>query len=274
MDPATLIGILVVLIGLLVGVLLEGGNPIAFLNIPAFFIVLVGTAGVTLASVRLTAFFRIPGLIVKAIKSERAIDDGEAATTIVRLAERARREGVLAIEDDVAEVPDPFLRKGLQMVVDGTDPEFVNDVLRAEIDGMAERHRRGYSMFNVAGGFAPTLGILGTVMGLVHVLEKLEDPGSLGPAIATAFIATLYGVGVANVFLLPVANKLKSLSEEEAGQRELIVEGILALQAGENPRVIGDKLAAYLPPAAAAAREPARNGEESDVVPLPEREAA
>lgn len=249
MDPATLIGILLALIGLLVAVILEGGNPLAFLNLPSFFIVFVGTAGVTMASVRLKGFANVPRLIVKGLKSARGMDGSEVVGTLVRLAERARREGLLAIEEDLAEVPDPFLRKGLQMVVDGTDPEVVRDVLRADIDGMAERHRRGYTMFLTAGGFSPTLGIIGTVMGLVHVLEQLADPNELGPSIAVAFIATLYGVAAANVFYLPMANKLKALSEEELELRELAVDGILAIQAGENPRIIGEKLASYLPPA-------------------------
>ena len=248
MDPATLIGILIVLIALALGVTLEGGHLIAYLNLPAFMIVMVGTAGVTLAGVRMRGFMKIPVLILKALKSRKAADGAETADTIVRLADRARRDGLLAIEDDVAELPDPFLRKGFQLVVDGSDPEVVRDVLQADIDGMASRHRQGAALFSNAAGYSPTLGILGTVLGLVHVLEQLEDPGKLGPAIATAFIATLYGVGAANVFYLPIANKLKALSTEEIEQRELVLEGILAVQAGENPRIIGEKLRSYLPP--------------------------
>jgi chemotaxis protein MotA len=168
---------------------------------------------------------------------------------LVGFAERARREGLLALDEEVAELDDEFTRKGLQLVVDGTDPELVREILENEIDGMIGRHQAAVSPFEKAGGFAPTMGIIGTVMGLVHVLENLDAPATLGPAISGAFIATLYGVGSANVVFLPTANKLKSMSAEEIELRSMTLEGILSIQAGDNPRVVADKLLSFIPPA-------------------------
>jgi chemotaxis protein MotA len=141
------------------------------------------------------------------------------------------------------------MRKGMQLVVDGTDPEVVREILEAELDGMAARHKAGSQPFVQAGGFAPTLGILGTVMGLVHVLENLDKPETLGHSIAGAFIATLYGVGAANVVFLPIGNRLKVLAEQEQEVKTMTIEGILALQAGENPRLVADRLMTFVPPA-------------------------
>jgi chemotaxis protein MotA len=168
---------------------------------------------------------------------------------MVTLADKARRDGLLALEDDLAEVEDDFTRKGVQLVVDGTDSDLVRAILLSEIDGMAARHKANAHVFATAGGFAPTLGIIGTVLSLVHVLENLSSPATLGHSIAGAFIATLYGVGSANLVFLPVANKLKELAAEELVYREMQLEAILSIQAGDNPRMLGEKLETFLAPA-------------------------
>ena len=185
---------------------------------------------------------------------------------LVGYAERARRDGLLALEEELEQIDDEYLKKGLQLVVDGTDPDLVRDILEAEIEGMTARHRKGAEPFDKAGGFAPTMGIIGTVMGLVHVLGNLSQPNTLGPAISGAFIATLYGVGSANVIFLPVAGRLQGLSNEEIDLRTLTVEGVLAIQAGDNPRVVADKLAAFLPPGEG---EASGNGEGAEVREMP-----
>jgi chemotaxis protein MotA len=167
---------------------------------------------------------------------------------MVALADKARRDGLLALEDDLAEVDDDFTKKGVQLVVDGTDSDLVRAILQSEVDGMAARHKTNAHLFATAGGFAPTLGIIGTVLSLVHVLENLSNPASLGHSIAGAFIATLYGVGSANLVFLPVANKLKELSAEELVYREMQLEAILSIQAGDNPRMLGEKLETFLAP--------------------------
>ncbi|MEA2450520.1 MAG: chemotaxis protein MotA [Thermoleophilaceae bacterium] len=256
---------------------MEGTSPASFLNIPAMLIVFVGTFGATLAGSSMERIKLVPALYKKAMKPDKP-DLSAQLETLVGFAERARREGLLALDDEVAELDDAFTRKGLQLVVDGTDPELVREILENEIDGMAARHHNGVLPFEKAGGLAPTLGIIGTVMGLVHVLQNLSNPGVLGPAISGAFIATLYGVASANVVFLPVANKLKLLSSEEQELRTMTLEGILAIQAGDNPRVVADKLLSFIPPSERATEgdeEPAGAGAGADAAaPEPEMAAA
>ncbi len=248
MKAATAIGIGVATVGILMAAMMDGTSPAAFMNISALLLIIAGTGGVTLASVGMDGMKRIPALYKLVIKAEpQAIQ--ERVALLVSLAEQARREGLLALDAKVSEIEDSFTKKGLQLVVDGTDPELVREILEAEIDGMAARHHAGALPFEKAGGFAPTIGIIGTVMGLVHVLQNLSAPATLGPSISAAFIATLMGVGSANVIYLPVANRLKSMSAEEVELRTLTLEGILAVQAGDNPRVVADKLTSYVPPA-------------------------
>ncbi len=232
---------------LLLAVLMEGGSPAALLNIPALLIVGGGTLAATAASTSLENLKAVPALYRIAFKGS-TVDHAAAARRMLALAEKARREGLLALESDLDSLDDPYARKGLQLVVDGADSELVRAVLQAEIDGLAQRHAAKADVFTTAGGFAPTLGILGTVMGLVHVLENLSSPSELGHSIATAFLATLYGVGSANLIYLPVANKLKELSAEELAYREMLVEAILSIQAGDNPRLLAEKLEVFLPP--------------------------
>jgi chemotaxis protein MotA len=246
MKAATAIGIAVATVGILGSAFMEGLSPTAFINIPAIIIIMAGTGGVTMAAVGMEKFKTIPVLYKKAFSAE-APELGSTVREIVAYAERARREGLLALEDELAGVDDEFMRKGLQLVVDGTDPGLVREVLDAEIDGMHARHKAGWGVFEKAGGFAPTMGIIGTVMGLVHVLENLAQPEELGHLIAAAFIATLWGVMSANVFWLPIGNRLKRLGELEAARMELVIEGVLAIQAGSNPRMIAQKLQSLLP---------------------------
>jgi chemotaxis protein MotA len=247
MKAATAIGIGIAFAGLAMGALMEGASPAAFLNIPALLIVLGGTFGVTFAGTTIEKMKLIPTLYKKAMGGEKP-EMAAQLELLVGFAERARREGLLALDEEVAELDDEFTRKGLQLVVDGTDPELVREILENEIDGMIGRHHSAVSPFEKAGGFAPTMGIIGTVMGLVHVLENLDAPATLGPAISGAFIATLYGVGSANVIFLPTANKLKAMSSEEVELRSMTLEGILSIQAGDNPRVVADKLLSFIPP--------------------------
>jgi chemotaxis protein MotA len=247
MKPATGIGIGVAVVGLLLGAMMTGTSPAAFIDIPALVIIICGTGGATMASVGMDSFKRIPALY-KCVLSAEPPDVTGRVELLVSLAEQARREGLLALDAKVAEIDDQFTRKGLQLVVDGIDPDLVREVLEAEIDGMVARHHAGAAPFEKAGGFAPTMGIIGTVMGLVHVLQNLAAPSTLGPAISSAFIATLMGVGSANVLYLPIANRLKALSAEEVELRTLTLDGILAVQAGDNPRVVAEKLNSYIAP--------------------------
>jgi chemotaxis protein MotA len=247
MKAATGIGIAAAAFGILMSAMMEGTSPAAFIDIPAVIIIVGGTTGATLASVGMESMKRIPKLW-KIVLSAEPPDLKQRVALLVSLAEQARREGLLALDAKLGEIEDDFTRKGLQLVVDGSDPALVRDVLEAEIDGMAARHASGATTFEKAGGFAPTMGIIGTVMGLVHVLENLSAPSTLGPAISTAFIATLMGVGSANVIFLPVAARLKAMSAEELELRTLTLDGILSVQAGDNPRIVAEKLSSYVPP--------------------------
>jgi chemotaxis protein MotA len=248
MKAATAIGIGVAFGALGLSSMMDGTSPAAFLNIGALLIILGGTAGVTLASVGMPAMKRIPSLYKLAFSAEPPAMR-ERLDMLVSLADQARRDGLLALDAQLGEIEDPFTRNALQLVVDGTDPEMVHAIMEADVDGMAARHEAAAAPFEKAGGFAPTMGIIGTVMGLVHVLQNLAAPSTLGPSISTAFLATLMGVGSANVIFLPIANRLKAISAEEVELRMMTLEGILSLQAGDNPRLVAEKLMSYLPPA-------------------------
>jgi chemotaxis protein MotA len=247
MKAASAIGIGVAIFGLLLGAMMVGTSPAAFIDIPALLIILAGTGGATMASVGMESMKKIPSLYKLAFGADQP-DMPARVELIVSLAEQARREGLLALDARLSTIDDEFTRKGLQLVVDGTDPELVRVILEAEIDGMMARHAEGATPFEKAGGFAPTMGIIGTVMGLVHVLQNLAAPASLGPAISSAFIATLMGVGSANVVFLPIANRLKAISKQEVELRMLTLDGILAVQAGDNPRIVADRLNSYIAP--------------------------
>jgi len=241
---------------------MEGGNPAAFIIPAPIVLVVIGTLGVCMASTGLSAVLRIPSLWIKAFTGAPP-NRPEAIKTLVRMAERARREGLLALEEEAQTVDDPFIQKGVRLVVDGTDPELVKDILDLEVESMAGRHHHMANAFQQAGGFAPTVGIIGTILSLVHVLGHLDNPDTIGPAIASAFVATLFGVASANLFFLPVAQKLKALSTEESEAKTMIIEGILSIQAGDNPRIVEEKLKTFLTPAERAEFSSEGGGDEA-----------
>jgi len=247
-KSSSVLGLAVVFGGLFLGATMEGAPVFAVLNPSAMMIVLGGTLGVTIIGTSFDRIVAIPKLFVKVFNAE-VLDLRGRVAELVGFAEKARRDGLLALDDELGTVHDEFMRRGLQLVVDGTDPDMVAEVLDSEVESMKRRHAAGAQPFEKAGGFAPTMGIIGTVFGLVHVLENLDSPETLGPAISAAFIATLLGVGIANVVFLPTANRLKQLSAAEREFRMLTIEGILGIQAGDNPRVLSDKLMTFVPPA-------------------------
>lgn len=245
MDIATLIGFILAWASMMVAFVMEGGKFSSLFSPSALVLVLGGSAGATIFSFKLKHSTNITSVVKQAFFS-KAIERLELLKQIVELAKKARKDGILALEAQIATLTNPFLRQSLQLVVDGTQPELVREIMETEIDAMQARHKAGEEFFGTWGGYAPTLGIIGTVMGLVHMLENLSDPGGMGPAIATAFLATLYGVCFANLFLLPVGTKLKIASHEELESYNMAVEGILSLQAGDNPRVVGMKMRSFL----------------------------
>jgi chemotaxis protein MotA len=250
MDPGTLVGIGLAFGAIFASMIMEGGSPTSIILIPPMILVFGGTAGAAMAGGMLKDFLGIIGslkriLLGKAIASDALVD------SIIKLAEKARREGLLALEDAMKDVDDVFLKKGLQLAIDGTDSEELRDILEAEVDAKRKADKAAAKIFEGMGGYAPTIGIIGTVIGLVHVLENLSDPSKLGHLIAGAFVATLWGVLSANIMWLPMAAKLKRLSEIECGQMELVIAGIINIQAGANPRLVAQKLRSLLPPSAA-----------------------
>lgn len=247
MDLATIVGVGIALGAIFVAMILEGGNPMSIVLLPPLILVWFGTLGAAMAGGLLRDTTGIAGQIVRAFTA-KPTQSGELVDAIVKLAERARREGLLALEDAIKEVEDPFLRRGLELAIDGTDPEELREILEAEVDAKRKADKAGSKIFTDMGGYAPTIGIIGTVISLVHVLENLDKPEQLGHMIGAAFVATLWGVLAANVIWLPIGNRLKRLSEVEAAQMELTIEGIANIQAGTNPRLVSRKLKSLLPP--------------------------
>jgi chemotaxis protein MotA len=235
---------------------MEGGNPMSLLLMPPLLLVFGTTILICIAGGTMMDAKNIPNSLKRAFtgKVEPAAD---MIPEVVSLAERARREGLLALEESIATIDDPFLVKGVTMAIDGTDPEEVRDIMEAEVFAKRLEDKQAAKFFGDAGAYAPTIGIIGTVMGLVHVLENLDKPESLGHSIAAAFVATLWGVLSANLIFLPAAARLDRLSGIEADEMELVVDGVLAIQSGSNPRLVAQKLRSLLPPDAAKAAEAA-----------------
>ena len=256
MDISTLVGVIVVLVIVFVVQALEGGSAASIILIPSMILVFGGAFCAGMAGGVLRDATGVGKLLKKAFMA-KVTPPNMLVDDIVKLAERARREGLLALEDAVKTVEHPFLKRGLQLAIDGTDPEELHDILHAEVAAKKKADKAGGKIFEQMGGYAPTIGIIGTVMGLVHVLENLDKPESLGHSIAAAFVATLWGVLSANVLFLPLAARLARLSGIEAEEMELVIDGVLAIQAGSNPRLVAQKLRSLLPPDVAAAAEAA-----------------
>ncbi len=248
MDITTILGLGLAWAALLIAVVLEGGNFASLVNTPAFVLVVFGTLGAGITGASMKTVKSVPAIVRSAIKGS-SMDTVSIIKTMVDFARKARREGVLSLEKAVQDVDSEFMRKGIMLVVDGTPSVMVREILETEVVGMQERHKVGETLFASLGGFSPTLGIIGTVIGLINMLAKLSEPGDMGHAIATAFVATLYGVLFANLVYLPIAAKLKTKTAEEVVACEMIIEGVLSIQAGDNARIVETRMMAFLPPA-------------------------
>ena len=249
MDVGTILGLVCAFGAMALSVVLEGGQLGSFINVPAALIVFGGTIGAVIIATPTKILMKMPVVIKQAFFGGKVMEPGQAIAKVVTLSRRARREGLLSLEAEINDAGDEFLKKGLQLVVDGTDGDVLRSILQAEIRNRSHRHKQGAGVFMEMGGLAPTLGVTGTVMGLVHMMEKLNDPSTMGPAIAAAFIATLYGVASANVVFIPLGNKLLARSDGERFVHTLILEGLVSLQAGENAITIEERLKTFLPPA-------------------------
>jgi len=248
MDLSTLLGLVIGFATVVVVLILDGGSPAELFAVPqAILLIFSGSLAATAISMGSKVFMSLPKLVSETMKTKKS-DPSEAIELLTKMADKARREGLLALEEESKKIKDPFLQKGIMLVVDGVDPAQVRSILETTIENLESRHKKGAAAFAAAGGFSPTFGIIGTVMGLMNALKMLDNPQKLAEAIAGAFLATLWGLLFANLVFLPLGNKLKAKSQEEVHYRYLLTEGILALQAGENPRIVREKLNAFLAP--------------------------
>lgn len=245
MDLTTIIGIAIGLLALIGGFLLDGGHISGLMVLSSAIIVFGGTLGAVIISFPKRQLAQIPNALRLAFR-EPETNVQSMIGELAEMAVVARREGVLALEERAQAYTDSFMREGLLMIVDGTDPEQLKHLLEVEIDAKEKLYAGYAKIFEAAGGYAPTMGIIGTVMGLIHVLGNLSDPEALAGAIAVAFSATLYGVASANILYLPIAGKIKARGEAHIAEMEMMLEGILALQAGENPQLIRKKLSLFM----------------------------
>lgn len=246
LDIMTPVG-LILAIGLILYGILSGGTISSFIDVGSLAITVGGTFAAIFIAYPLSEVKKIPTFIALAMK-EDVISKVDIIEMFSDFSKKARREGLLSLEDSMADVEDKFLKKGMQMVIDGVEPENIKDILELEIQKIEDRHRIGSSMFNKLATFAPGFGMIGTLIGLINMLVKLDDPSTISSGMATALITTLYGSLIANVLFLPIANKLNHKTEIEIEAKELMIEGILAVQSGVNPRIIEETLITYLPP--------------------------
>lgn len=247
MDLATLIGIISAF-GLVVIAILTNGSLILFISPASLMIVVGGTLGTTMINYPLKDMLGAVNVVRKVFFSGKVPASDEVIKKFVELGSKARREGILALEADVKDIKDDFLKKGLQMSVDGLEPQSIQEILATEIDYLRGRHQLGAEIFTTMGTFAPALGMIGTLVGLVQMLQSMDDPSSIGPAMAVALLTTFYGSMMANLMCIPIAGKLKGRSKEETLIKEMVVEGVLSLTRGENPRILEQKMLAYVPP--------------------------
>jgi chemotaxis protein MotA len=246
MDILTIIGIIVAVGAIIGGQMLEGGSVASIMHLTAAVIVIGGTVGAVLVNYPMSIF-------VKALVNSKMIffnvhvDSRAMIAEIVQLATLSRKQGLLALEGKWKTLTNPFLKKGLQLVIDGTEAKTIREILEIELEQFEEENLLSGRVYESLGGFAPTIGILGAVIGLIHVMENLADPSKLGSGIATAFVATIYGVGAANLFFLPMGGKIKLKTKDLVLARQLIIEGLVSLAQAENPKMIEEKLSGYLP---------------------------
>lgn len=232
---------------IMLAILTKGGREgiSSFLDLSSIFVVIGGLIASLFISFKKEQI-KLTGKVIKEAfhKNDQRLAD--LIALFIHLSERARREGILALENEVEEIEDPFLKKGIMLAVDGIEPDVINDIMNAEITAMEERHFQGRAIIEKAGEYAPAWGMIGTLVGLVLMLNSLQDPATLGPNMAVALLTTLYGTVLANLVFIPMASKLESKTEEEIFIKQVIIEGVIGVQSGQNPRILDEKLSAFL----------------------------
>ena len=256
MDFTTLVGIVAAFGMIVIAIVTREGAQI-FVSVPSLMIVLGGTIGAVLVTYPANVLFRILSIVREAFLS-KSPDNAKIILLFEQLARKARREGLLALQSAENDLEDEFFRKGLALVVDGREPETVEAILTVEIQATAERHQLGAEVFDKLGLYAPAFGMLGTIIGLIQMLQSMDDPSTIGPAMAIALITTFYGALIANIVFIPVGGKLKIRSKEEVFRKEMLTQGLLSLLAGDDPHVMTEKLRSMVAPA--TRRETEREG--------------
>jgi chemotaxis protein MotA len=245
------IGMLIGLVGgttvLILGILVAGGSLILFWDVPSIMVTVGGGWCALMVAYPISALAKMPVYFRKALFPER-FDVPELILTMVSLSEKSRKEGLLALEDDIADIDDPFMKKAIQLIVDGTDPELIRSIVENDIDQMASRHDSNKKIFDDFAGLAPSFGMIGTLMGLVLMLVNLDDKSMVGPYLAVAIITTFYGAVLAYLIFTPVSANLDSLTGDEVNYKSVILMGVLSIQAGDNPRILKEKLVSFLAP--------------------------
>ncbi|MBA4416590.1 MAG: motility protein A [Syntrophus sp. (in: bacteria)] len=247
MDITTVFGLIIGIGAVLIAFLMEGGHISALFQMPAMILVIFGTFGAAAITTSFSQLISIPKLL-GVVFFEKRLNSQELIEVIFDLSQKSRKNGLLSLEKEMSRVNDSFLKKAIQLAIDGFETNKIREILDIEISYIEERHKAGSAFFQKLGGFSPTLGIIGTVLGLIHALSRMDSSANMASSIASAFIATLWGVALANLIYLPIADKLKAKHQEEALHLEIISEGVVSLAMGDNPRVIKMKLLSFLLP--------------------------
>lgn len=255
-DIGTIAGLAIAIVAIAMSVVLGGGDPTALINFPSIMVVAGGTIGAIIVAFPLALTTKVHSVILKAFFT-KPTNVADIIRDMVRFAEVARREGILALEGMIEEMKEPFIVRGVKMAVDGTDPELIKVIMDTELEALMDRHGQAKSMLDAVGKYAPAFGMIGTLLGLIFMLQNMDDPAAIGPGMAVALITTLYGAIVANVATGPIAEKLSARDSEEVLAKTVIIAGVMSIQSGDNPRVVESKLVTYLPPSQRIAFEAA-----------------
>ncbi|GJM19101.1 MAG: flagellar motor protein MotP [Phycisphaeraceae bacterium] len=248
MDIGTVLGLVIAIVAVLLSIVLGGGNPASLINVPSILVVFGGTGGAIILSFPLARALKLHTVVLKSVFGTT----GNPVATIkdmVQYAEIARREGILALESMIPDMKEPFIVRGVKMAVDGTDPELIRTIMETELEAMMDRHADGKKILDTIARYAPAFGMIGTLMGLIFMLNNMDDPSAIGPGMAVALITTMYGALIANLFANPVGDKLAAKDAEEVLVKTIVIAGVMSIQSGDNPRVVEAKLLTYLPPA-------------------------
>ncbi len=246
MDILSVAGILIAIVAIVGGQALEGGHFSSIIQGTAFLIVFGGTLGAVMLQFPLSIFMKSLGA-AGMVFGNVSVDMKGVITQVVELSNVSRKQGLLALEGQLKHIADPFMAKGIQLVVDGTEPPKIREILEVEVSVLEDEYTSYAKVYEAFGGYAPCVGIIGAVLGLIHVMENLADPSALGGGIAVAFVATVYGVGMANLLFLPMGSKIKLKAKDLIAGKLMVVEGLMCVAQGENPRMIQEKLSGFLP---------------------------